>query len=67
MFANVSVKRFNFLSKAKYREELEPMLSKEMIDKIIDDHRKSDECDVEDESNISENALYYYFEKNIKS
>lgn len=66
MFANVSVKRFNFLSKAKYREELEPMLSKEMIDKIIDDHRKSDEYDVEDESNISENALYYYFEKKYK-
>lgn len=66
IFANVSVKRFNFLSKAKYREELEPMLSKEMIDKIIDDYKKSDEYDVEDESNISENALDYYFEKKYK-
>ena len=66
IFANVSVKRFNFLSKAKYREELEPTLSKEMIDKIIDDYRKNDEYDVENESNISEEALYYYFEKKYK-
>ena len=66
IFANVSVKRFNFLSKAKYRQELEPTLSKEMIDKIIDDYRKSDEYDVENESNISEEALYYYFEKKYK-
>lgn len=66
IFANVSVKRFNFLSKGKYREELEPTLSKEMIDKIIDDYRKSDEYDVENESNISEEALYYYFEKKYK-
>ena len=66
IFANVSVKRFNFLSTAEYRQELEPMLSKEMIDKIIDNYRKSDEYDVENEKNISENALYYYFEKKYK-
>ena len=66
IFANVSVKRFNFLSKTEYRNELEPTLSKEIIDKIIDDYKKSDEYDVEDESNISENALDYYFEKKYK-
>ena len=66
IFANCPSKRFNFLSETEYRNELEPTLSKEMIDKIIDDYRKSDEYDVEDEKTISADALFYYFEKKYK-
>ena len=66
MFANVSAKRLNLLSKAEHKKKLESMLSKEMIDRIIDDYRKSAEYNTLNEGNVSEFALYYYFERKYK-
>lgn len=61
VFGNFSSMQLNKNAQMEYRNEIGPTLSKEMMDKIIADYKKSDEYDIGDnEKYVPSYALGYY-------